>query len=217
MAGTVSALKMQRNQRRVNVFLDGVFAFALETVLAAGLHLGQPLTEPDIAQLQSEDTMEEASRRCAGLIVRRPRSTTEIQRYLRQRRVPEDAAARVMQRLAQNHLLNDSAFAKTWVENRQELHPRSRRALRSELYAKGVVGEDADHALADVGDAAAALDAARRKARRWEAITEKREFLRKVLAFLAMRGFGYEDAREASETVWMELRTRENSNHEYEK
>jgi regulatory protein len=216
MAGMVSALKMQRNQRRVNVFLDGVYAFALETVLAAGLHLGQPLTESDIARLQSEDTVEEAARRCAGLIVRRPRSTTEIQRYLRQRRVPEDAAARVLQRLEQNHLMNDSAFAKAWVENRQELHPRSRRALRAELYAKGVTGEDADRALKDVGDSAAALDAARRKARRWEAITDKREFLHKVMAFLAMRGFGYEDAREAGETVWLEIRSREDSNHEEE-
>jgi regulatory protein len=212
MAGIISALRMQRNNRRVNVFVDGEYAFALEAVLAAGLHLDQTLTDTDVERLQAEDQVEEAARRCAGLIVRRPRSLAEVRRYLQLRHLPPAAIERVVQRLTDNRLLDDAAFATAWVENRQDLHPRSRRALRMELRSKGVAEEEAERALTGVEDASAALITARRKASRWAGTLPRAEFLRKVMAFLALRGFDYRTAREASETIWQERGNNQETN-----
>jgi regulatory protein len=217
MTGTISALRMQRNGRRVNVFIAGEYAFALEAILAAGLHLDQPLSDADRKRLQAEDQVEEAARRCAGLIVRRPRSLAEVRRYLQLRRLPPAAIERVVQRLAANHLLDDAAFAASWVENRQDLHPRSRRALRAELRSKGVSVEESERALADVHDSAAALESARRKATRWEGKLPRPEFMRKILSFLALRGFDYHTAREAGEVVWAEHHSHEENDTRHAK
>ena len=54
MAGTITALKFQqRNKERVNVYLDGEFAFGLAATEAAHLRKGQSLSDGEIASLQA--------------------------------------------------------------------------------------------------------------------------------------------------------------------
>ena len=50
----VTALKVQaRNKNRVNVYLDGEFAFGLVKIEAVRLRLGQELSESAVAALKS--------------------------------------------------------------------------------------------------------------------------------------------------------------------
>ena len=61
MTKKVTALKLQkRNKNRVNVYLDGEFAFGLARIVAAWLSTGQELTEEKIAELQAQDNVEVA-------------------------------------------------------------------------------------------------------------------------------------------------------------
>ncbi|PIZ25955.1 MAG: hypothetical protein COY47_03135, partial [Chloroflexi bacterium CG_4_10_14_0_8_um_filter_57_5] len=56
---TITAIKPQKkNPRRVNVYLDGEFAFGLSKLIAAWLKVGQTLPEEKIASLQAEDERE---------------------------------------------------------------------------------------------------------------------------------------------------------------
>ena len=56
----ITALTAQRRRRnRVNVFLDGEYAFSLQDTLAATLHLGQELDEQAVAALRQQDAIEE--------------------------------------------------------------------------------------------------------------------------------------------------------------
>lgn len=50
----------QRNRNRVNIHLDGEYAFSLDRVAAAWLSVGQKLTENDIDRLLSKDEYESA-------------------------------------------------------------------------------------------------------------------------------------------------------------
>ena len=50
----------KRNKERVNVFLDGEFAFGLSFVTAAGLSTGQMLAEDEIETLLAGDAVEKA-------------------------------------------------------------------------------------------------------------------------------------------------------------
>jgi regulatory protein len=53
MAGTITALRFQkRNKDRVNVYLDGQFAFGLAAIEAVRLRVGQTLSDDDVARLQ---------------------------------------------------------------------------------------------------------------------------------------------------------------------
>jgi len=51
MAREITALRFQKhNKDRVNVYLDGEFAFGLAGVEAARLHVGQKLTDEEIVE-----------------------------------------------------------------------------------------------------------------------------------------------------------------------
>jgi len=53
MTKKITALKVQkRNPNRVNIYLDGEYAFGLARITAAWLHVGQELGDEKIAELQ---------------------------------------------------------------------------------------------------------------------------------------------------------------------
>ena len=75
--------------------------------------------------------------------------------------MPDEVAATVLDRLEEVGLVDDEAFAQSWVESRQQRRHLSRSALRRELQSKGVDRDQVDAALAtvDVEDELAAARA----------------------------------------------------------
>jgi regulatory protein len=207
MSQIISALTVQkRNPQRVNVYLDGEFAFGLSRIVAAWLQVGQELTAEKIAELQAQDEAEVALQRAIRLIEIRPRSTSEIQRKLEKNGVVEPVIEDVLERLERNGLLNDSQFAQLWVENRLAFHPRGRRALAYELRGKGIpdaiIQQTLDQYLSD--EEALAYAAAQKYARKLDNL-EKMDFRRKLGGFLARRGFEYDTAAPVIERLWDEM------------
>ena len=192
MAGTITALKAQsRDKERVNVFLDGEFAFGLALIHALWLKVGQHLSDDDIATLQAADTLEKAQQRALNLISYRPRSEKEVRLRLKRAGVDEPEILIVIQKLKDAGLLNDEAFSQQWVESRLRASPRGKRMMRWELKQKGVGDKEIASALEGVDDLQAAYEAA---TRRWSRVAtlEPRERKRKLTEFLARNGFDYD-------------------------
>jgi regulatory protein len=205
MMRRITALKLQkRNHQRVNIYLDGEYAFGLARIVAAWLAIGTELSDEKIAQLQAEDQREAAYQRALNLINFRPRTEVEICQNLRRRNMEEEIITYVLERLKNSGLINDAGFAQIWVDNRVELRPRSRRALAFELKQHGVDSAVIDQTLDKVDDSAMAYQAAQRQAHKIEKY-EWREFRLKMLRYLAQRGFNYEVSAEAARRVWEEL------------
>ncbi|MGQ0600654.1 MAG: RecX family transcriptional regulator, partial [Anaerolineales bacterium] len=147
----VTALRVQaRNKNRVNVYLDGKFAFGLAKLEAARLRIGQELDEAAVARLRSADNREQVHERALKLIARRPRSETEMRDNLKKHGVLPELIDAEIARPRESGLLNDDAFAKLWVENRAAFRPRSKRILQVELKRKGVPPAAMKAALAEV-------------------------------------------------------------------
>ena len=104
-------------------------------------------------------------------------------------------------RLRELGLVDDTAFARTWVESRSRLSPRSRRLLRRELQAKGIDGEAAREALGPLDDEDAALRAGERRAAAMRELPYP-EFRRRLGEFLRRRGFDAATVRRTGERVW---------------
>jgi regulatory protein len=205
MAGTITSIEVQaRNTRRVNVHLDGAYAFplAMEVAVQAGLARGMVLSDERIAELEAEDRWQKTYDAALNFLSFRPRSEDEMRRYLDKHKAPPNLRERVVARLKESKLLDDQAFARFWVENRDTFSPRSSRALRLELRRKGV--DDRTIAAAVSGDDADAAYRAGLKKMRLLATADRETFLRKLLPFLQRRGFGYETAREAVDRLWRE-------------
>jgi regulatory protein len=208
-ARIVTALKVQkRNPRRVNVYLDGEFAFGLEGSAAAWLKIGQELAEEKIAQLLSEDEAENAYQQALRFLSYRPRTEMEVRKKLEQRGVIEPMILEVLARLRRSRLVDDEQFARDWAENRSAFRPRSRRALAIEMRQHGLDQEAIDQAVAELDDDLLAYQAAQKHSRKLNGL-EWQDFRQKMTGFLARRGFRYDVIAPVVKRIWNEDHTEE--------
>ncbi len=202
MARKITALRVQkRNPQRVNVYLDGEFAFGLARIVAAWLRVGQELSEEKIAELLQADVQEQAYQRALRYLSYRPRSEAELRAYLTRRGVEPSTIEQILARLRELGLVDDAAFARAWVENRGTFRPRGRRALRAELRQKGIPSEVIERALAEVDEVPLALRAGEKALRRYGALSWP-AFREKMGAYLARRGFAYETIQTVLPQLW---------------
>ncbi|NMC12885.1 MAG: hypothetical protein GYA34_08380 [Chloroflexi bacterium] len=209
MTKIITALKVQsKNRNRINVFLDGQFAFGLSRIVAAWLKVGQELTDEKITSLLADDELESAYQRALNFISIRDRSSAEIRQFLSKHNTPHHLIDETLKRMKGNHLLDDINFAQTWIENRSEFKPRSRRALSLELHHKGIPQEIIEQSLERIDEEELALRAAQKFARKYSHL-DWIEFRKKMLGLLARRGFTYELSSRVISQVWKEVNSLE--------
>lgn len=80
----------------------------------------------------------------------RARTRVELADKLAARDVPDDVAAQLLDRFTEVGLIDDAAFAREWVEQRQRGKGLARRALQQELRRKGVDDDTVREALEEV-------------------------------------------------------------------
>lgn len=207
MTRTITAIQVQsRNRQRVNIYLDGQFAFGLSRFVAAWLHPGQELSDEKITELRSQDSQEVAYQRALKYLNYRIRSKAEVESYLKEQDVPEAMAASILERLESLGLLDDRRFAQSWIENRNEYRPRSRRALAYELRKKGIESELIDQTLEEIApdETELAFQAAKKISRKWQGL-EYTQFRQRIAGHLARRGFSYEVITQTIDHLWGEL------------
>ena len=201
----ITALVVQkRNPNRINVHLDGEFAFGLARIVAVWLRVGQELDEEKLKRLQVEDARERAVQQALLFLSYRARSESEIRQNLRKHEMPEEVIEETLARLRQDGLANDGQFAQAWVENRSAFRPRSRRLLAMELRQKGLNDEAVSSALEDVDDEPLAYEAAKKRASRLKDL-EWADFRKKLSEFLARRGFSYSVIAPVVTRIWNEI------------
>jgi len=137
----------------------------------------------------SGDPYDIAVRYLAG----RPHSVAEIARHLRSKRFDPVAIDGAIDKLRAQRYVDDEAFARYWVEQRERFKPRGDRALRTELVQKGVSRDVIEVVLGDRApdaDVELAKRALSRPMTRWATLTPV-ERKRKIHTYLAARGFDY--------------------------
>jgi regulatory protein len=212
MARKITALKLQKhNHQRINVYLDGEFAFGVSRIVAAWLEVGQELSDEKISQLQAEDNQEVAYQRALKFIGYRVRSEAEVRDKLAKSDYSDDIIEKVIQHLGRVGILDDKRFAEAWVENRVEFRPRSRRALSFELRQKGISDNVIEETLANTPeDEQLAYLAASKQSRKYRNL-EWPDFRRKLSGYLARRGFSYYTIAPVMDRVWAELRSNQDT------
>ena len=121
----------------------------------------------------------------------RARSRSELADKLRSKNVPDDVATRLLDRFEEVGLVDDEAFARSWVESRQAGKGLARRALAQELRRKGVDDEVAREVLDEV-DPDDEVEAARvlvRRKLRTVARLDHQVAVRRLAGMLARKGY----------------------------
>jgi regulatory protein len=199
--GTITRLAPQRRAAgRYLVEIDGRSGLTLaeELVAEAGLHEGEYLDEATIASLLGRDETARATEAALVFLSYRPRSEREVRDRLRRGGYQPPVIDAVIGRLHGWHYLDDADFARRWVEGRTAQRPRGRRLLQQELWQKGVDREIAREAIeeADLDEEGAAEELAKKRIATYGQ-EDPAVIRRRVGAYLARRGYGFDIVRAA--------------------
>jgi regulatory protein len=215
----ITALKPQQKRRqRLAVFVDGEFFAGIdrETAVQLRLKVGDAVEPGDLSKILEREEEIRAREKCLRWLEARSRTRRELEDRLRRLDVSPEIAGRVLDRLEETGLLNDAALAKSLAQDRLRGGGVGKRRVRSELIKRGVDRDTVESILKTAGEngevpgrvrdeAQACLALARRKAaayRRLPAETGRR----RLMGFLARRGFGLEDIYRAVDQVLPEER-----------
>jgi len=201
---TVTRLEPQKkNPQRLNVYLDGEFAFGISRAAAPWLAEGDQLSTQKVQDLKRSDLTESAYQRALHFLSFRNRSELEIRQNLTKHNIPEENIIEVLEKLRGSSLVDDRAFARTWIENRGQFKPRGKRALMAELTRKGIAREIIEEELEKLDEAALAEKCARKKAPTYQHLDQD-SFQKKMYGYLNRRGFPYSIVRDLIQEIWEE-------------
>jgi regulatory protein len=99
---------------------------------------------------------------CLRLLTLAPRTRAQLADALRKRGIPEEAADAVLGRFEDVGLIDDAAFARSWVESRHHSRGLAGRALSAELKQRGVAADEIRAAIDEQLGPEAEISAARR-------------------------------------------------------
>ncbi|MHA7276608.1 regulatory protein RecX [Arthrobacter sp. Hz1] len=125
-----------------------------------------------------------------------PKSRHQLASKLAERDVPDEVAVAVLDRFEEVELVDDAEFAMMWVRSRASTRSLARSALKRELAGKGIHGDIAEEALAQVSDDEerdAAEELVRRKHRPGAVCTDRAardKETRRLVSMLGRKGYG---------------------------
>lgn len=198
----ITALETQRhNPKRLNVFLDGDFAFGVSRYTGAWLSIGQTISEEKISKLIQDDEREKALQSALRFIGYKARTTIEIKKKLQSLEFLEEVVESVIGELKDKEYINDHQFANEWVEIRSKTKPRSHFLLSLELKKKGVDQEIIDSVLETIPED---IELAKRFAMsylRKLSSANNEELYRKLTGALMRKGFSYSVTKDVIDDV----------------
>jgi regulatory protein len=203
---TITALRTgKRIEKRVNLFLDGKFAFSLEKdkVALEGLKVGLELSGDRLDTLMTSLKLSRCLDAAYRYLSYRPRSETELRERLQRRGFPAEHIEQTLIKLKEQGLLDDLSFARFWAENRATFRPRSRAMTRRELRKKGVTEEVIRQAVGEIDEVESAYRAAVTRTRQLSHL-DYLEFRQRLGEFLRRRGFAHYIINQTIRRVWQE-------------
>jgi regulatory protein len=206
--GTITALRSNDRKKQTDVFIDGLFSFAIATELAITnrLEVDRQLSVGQIKELKEADLQHSCLDAALHFLSYRPRSENEVRQRLRRRGFNGKVIDEVILKLRERRLIDDAAFSEYWRNNRLSFSPRSVRQIKLELRRKGVAAETADDAVRDLDDDNSVYEAGLKKARRLSGL-DYDDFRRRLYDYLRRRGFNYGNVKGAVARLWEEKRS----------
>lgn len=197
---TITGIERQkRRPHRVNISIDGEFAFGIheDLVLKHGLRKNDTIDELLVLQLKKEEEYTLARQKALSLIARRLRTEKELRSRLLRDEFTPTIVAEVLVGLSKDHLVDDRAFALAFINDAMKWKPAGAtyflRALKSKGIDSDLAREVIEERFGEVNEEHVAATFARRMLERYKTSRtsiprEKQE--RRIMDRLARRGFG---------------------------
>jgi regulatory protein len=197
----ITALKQQiKNPERVSVFIDEKYDFSLslDELVKYKLRKDQELSASELKKFKKISADGKLRARALEWLLIRPHSEREFRDYLYRKKAEPEQIENLVSEFTTRKYLDDAKFAQ-WFVDLQARRGKSTRAIRSELYKKGISGEVAGDSLAD--DSTNEIE-------RLKSVIEKKQNLSrykndniKFIKYLTSQGFNYNDVKRELEAT----------------
>ena len=137
----VTLIEKQKKRRgRYSIFLDNEFGFGItdNTLLKFGLRKNDELTEEKIEEIKDYDEFDYAKKYSFDLLSRSPKSEKEIRTKLKQKKISESNIIKVVDALKELKFLDDTNYAKLFVESKLRNNPAGKVVIKNKLREKGI-------------------------------------------------------------------------------
>lgn len=195
----ITAVKTEKGGATVEINGEVTLWLSRDIWLERPLKEGESLDLEAFQQWLLPRQYPEALNYAVSLLAIRARSSGELRQKLKRKHYMDDTIEMALYKLETEHLLDDEAFAREWVEM-LSMRQMGRHRILQELRLKGIDTETAQAALAGLdseqSDEAAAMLAQKLVARHAKE-PDARKAMNKIMAAMARRGYGYEEARNA--------------------
>lgn len=151
----ISKLEQQkRHPDRVNVYLDGEFAFGLHKEVAHkfSLRKGMQIGDDLLKKLTHEEEFSVAKRKALKYLERRMRSEHEVRSKLRDAGFPDQIIEPVVQYLEKINCLDDKLYATALKNDLQKRRSAGRQLVKLTLKKRGISDEIAKSVMEGISE-----------------------------------------------------------------
>jgi regulatory protein len=193
----ITAIKQQvKNPERVSIFVDGKysFSFSLDELVKYKIKNNDELTAADVKKFKKLSADGKLRARALEWLMNRPHSEREFRDYLYRKKAEPEQIENFISEFTEKGYLDNSKFA-VWFTELQARRGKSNRAIKSELFKKGIGREVVDEVLegeeSNEAERLEALIAKKQKASRYKNDPQK------LMQYLVAQGFSWQDVKQA--------------------
>lgn len=187
------------NPSRKNIYVDGEFALGIgaETLLLFGLRTGDDIGPEKLKAITAAEGLNSAKNAALRFLSHRARSEREVRDKLREKEFSDEEISKTLDELRALGLLDDAAFARSFIRHQLALRPKGKLALMRQLLMLGVQKNVIEEAFSEVFQQTSQEDAARVAATKFlkkSRLSRANSALvkQKLAAFLGRRGFTWD-------------------------
>ncbi|TMW70585.1 recombination regulator RecX [Alteribacter natronophilus] len=196
--GKVSKIKLHKKRNdRYHIYFQkegkDEYGFTVneDVLVKHGIQKGVTLTSDQIAAISKDEEKSKAFSRALHFLSFRMRTVKEIDDYLREQEIEDDQAEEILERLINMNLLDDKAFAESYVRTKKNTQKKGPLKIRMELREKGVANVHIDSALEQFSQEeqyGMAFELAEKKQRSYRNQSIQ-QIKQKLVQFLVQKGF----------------------------
>ena len=139
----ITSIEPQKRKGRFNIFLDGEFAFGAdkETIYNFGLRKNDDITKDKINEIIEYDEFNFSKKIAYNFLNYKSRTEKEIKKKLKEKKISEKSIDKVIAILKNLKFIDDTRYAKLYVEEKLTNNPKGKRVISMKLAEKGVSKE----------------------------------------------------------------------------
>ena len=186
----------KRNKERVNVYIDGEFAFSLhaEIIYKESLKVNDKVDLERLKKMAEEDNYLKCKNSAIRIIERSYKSEKEIREKLLLKEYENKTIDRTLEFLKEYNLLNDEKLTSMYVKDR--LRSEGKNKIKYSLIRKGISEDLIEEELSKVDDDNLRETAYNLGVKKYNTLlkreNDKYKLSQKLYRFLMSKGYGYD-------------------------